>query len=260
MAGLGTLPSLEARTIWGEKAQGAPLRCYRRLEAVESTGMRHPLQRWWFPHSLQGHPGTLRGRWAHMHITPVVRLCRSFRSFCKRISLRKLFAEPSLPLPASTSIQHHDVPPKASLFLTSGFSSFLCSLGQKAGAEQPCRHQSWALPACSSWEEPALGAQPSPGLICPHLMAKDRVHVWDVLSSLLQMRGWGRFTAAAGGMGIQAVSSGARAPAPAALAAEMYPPSLLPCAPGLGSSAFLKQRTFSFFWKKAKDQLTSQQN
>lgn len=44
--------------------------------------------------------------------------------------------------------------------------------GQRAGAEAPHQHPSWALPACSTWEELAFGAQPSPGVNCPHLMQK----------------------------------------------------------------------------------------
>lgn len=128
-------PFPEARTIWGEKAQGTPLRCYRGLEAVEGTGMHHPLQRCWFPPPCKGAQAPSRTG-EYMHITAVVRLCHSFGSFCKRISRRKPFAEPSLPLPASTPIRHH-VPHKSSLFLTSGFSSLLCSLGREQALKHP---------------------------------------------------------------------------------------------------------------------------
>ena len=60
-------PFPKACAIWGEKAQGAPLRCYRGLEAVGSAGMRHPLQCCWFPLPCKGGPGTLWGRRAHAH-------------------------------------------------------------------------------------------------------------------------------------------------------------------------------------------------
>lgn len=146
--------------------------------------MRHPLQCCWFPLPCKGNQAHSRAG-GYVHITALVRLCHSFRSFCKQTSPRKPFAEPSLPLPASTPIHNH-VLHKSSLFLTSLWLALLP--GQKAGTEAPHRCQSWALPTCSAQEETASGIQHSPGVSCPHLMAEDRVHTWDLFGSFLQMQ------------------------------------------------------------------------
>lgn len=158
--------------------------------------MCHPLPCSWFPLACKGAQTPLR--LVGTHITAVVRLCSSFGSFCKWILPRKPFAEPSLPLPPRRATPGPALP-------------HLCLLqlpllpGQRAGAKAPHQHPSWALPTCSTCEELTFGAQPSPGVHCPHLM----IHTGDLLGSLLQTLSWGGITGAAGGVVMQVILSGA---------------------------------------------------
>lgn len=122
------------------------------------------------PTPLQGGLDTFEAG-GHTHIIAVVRLFCSLGSFCKWILPKKPFAEPSLPMPPRTCTHYH-VPHKGLLSLTSGFSSILCPLGREQVHEAAHQHPSWAVPTYSTWEELTFGAQPSPGVNCPHLMQK----------------------------------------------------------------------------------------
>lgn len=137
-------------------------------------------------HPIAMGPGTPWGWWVHAH-----HCCGESVSLFWEI-LQPDLCEEAFCRATSTPTSKHTHPsscPTQELALPCLCLLWLALLlGQRAGAKAPHRCQSWALPACSAQEEPALGAHHSTGFNCPHLMAKDRVHTWDLLGSCLRVR------------------------------------------------------------------------
>lgn len=130
---------------------------------------------------------------------------------------------------------------------SSPLSGLLCSLGREQALKHPTNAKAGLCP-------PAVLRKSQPQVLSA--VQVSTVHtLWQKIGSTLGISlvpsfrcgAGGRFTTAAGRVVIQEHKL-----TPPAVAAQMFSPSLLPCAPGLCSSSFLKQRTFSFFWKKVR--------